>query len=298
MTTGLILLVLTGILWVAIGSIVSNTAQKNFSLALIQGVSALIMAVFSLPVIFFEPIEIPAISVIVLILSGVANSGTFLFMNKAMKYGPNGLTWAIIQSVFIMPFLMGIIFFGESCSPLRMTGIVIMAVATVGMGVCGKRSQSEKSGGQNKFKWIAFTFLSYIVAGMAQCFCNLPSYFIKEGEISFSNLLFRIGLCCIGIIVMSAVMMFIRHESDFRKKGTAVQAIILAVSSFLATITLFAAMDIMVQNNAGSISYPITVGVSIAAFILYTAIRLKERIKPWALFFVLLSLTGIAFIVL
>ena len=97
---------------------------------------------------------------------------------------------------------------------------------------------------------------------------------------------------------MSAVMMFIRHESDFRKKGTAVQAIILAVSSFLATITLFAAMDIMVQNNAGSISYPITVGVSIAAFILYTAIRLKERIKPWALFFVLLSLTGIAFIVL
>ena len=54
----------------------------------------------------------------------------------------------------------------------------------------------------------------------------------------------------------------------------------------------------LAKCNAGAIAYPMIVGISIAIFMIYTSIRLKEKLSFPALCGVLLCLAGIVVIAL
>ena len=60
----------------------------------------------------------------------------------------------------------------------------------------------------------------------------------------------------------------------------------------------FFALDILAANNAGSIAYPIIVGISITLFFIYNAIKLKEKLSIPALCGVIVCLIGIIVIAL
>ena len=116
MLAGILFQITAGIVWIGAGAVISHAAKKGLSLDFIQGGSALIIMVLTLPVFFFRNMELHTLSLGALVLSGVVNYICFIAAQKAMAKGPSGLTWAMMQSSFVMPFLMGILFFNVPCS--------------------------------------------------------------------------------------------------------------------------------------------------------------------------------------
>ncbi|MEG1980450.1 MAG: hypothetical protein RR060_06960, partial [Victivallaceae bacterium] len=139
---GISLLVLTGISWVGTGAVISNAAKKSIDIGSIQFFSALIMTTVSaaLLILGFWPSSASNQAIFItggaVMLSGFINYIILLAMGKAMSLGPNGIVWAIIQSAFIFPFMMGIFCFEVPVNTMRLVGLllIICSVACYGLG--------------------------------------------------------------------------------------------------------------------------------------------------------------------
>ena len=298
MLTGILFLVLTGIVWVGPGAVISLSAKKNLSLDFIQGMSALIIILLGVIMYFAASPKLHPVAWIALPVSGVINYLCFIVAGKAMKKGPSGLTWAIMQSSFVMPFLMGVLFFDVPCSPLRLTGLGVMLIAMYLMGVWGNTgAEDDRSGHTGKLVWLAYTLLAFVVAGLSQCSFNLPSYFIKDEGGGFANLFFRAGINSAGglaVFLCSPLW----NKNSFNYKGTFASIALLTVCTLCALSTMFCGLDILAACGAGAIGYPISLGSCIAAFLVYTSWRLKEKLSPPAMIGVGLCFLGIVLLAL
>ena len=295
MLVGIIFLVLTAITWVVLGAVISNAAQRGLNLGFIQGAGAIVFALLALPLYFFAKISVPYQVLIAVSLAGVGNYTTFLLMNKAMQKGPNGLVWAMIQSAFVVPFLMGVIFFKVPCPTSRIIGLVMLVAAMVLMGVFGKNDDSKDE--KRNYIWIVYTILGFIVAGATQSCANIPSYLIKEESGGLLTAMFRAGLCSGGIFATFFVHGLV-NKKIFEWKGCIGSTVVMTLATVLALFFVFIGLDRLAAHNAGSIAYPMIVGISIAIFMVYTSIRLKEKLSLPALLGVLLCLAGIVVIAL
>ncbi len=297
MLAGILFQITAGIVWIGAGAVISHAAKKGLSLDFIQGMSALIIMVLTLPVFFFSNIKFHALSLGALVLSGVVNYICFITAQKAMAKGPSGLTWAMMQSSFVMPFLMGICFFNVPCSPVRLTGLGVLLLSMFMMGKWGVTAQegeeSEKKEHSRKSVWLFFTLLAFLVAGSSQCLCNLSSYFIKESSAAgLDAIYFRAGVNSTGpflVFLLSPLW----NKNSLRGKGTLGCIIMLTICTLITVGFLFAGLDTLAACGAGAIAYPVSLGSSIAGFLVYTAIRLKERLSLPALGGVILCFAGI-----
>ena len=215
-------------------------------------------------------------------------------MNKAMKLGPNGLIWAMFQSAFVIPFIMGIIMFSVPCSKVRLAGLLLLLFSTVLMGISGQKKTPESSGKKNS-KWLYFTVIGFFLTGLDQAGNNLPSYFIKEEAFGFCGLMARSGLCGTGFAAAWIVHALFYKENCWGR-NCMLDTFLMTGSIVGATICLFYGLDKMASIGAGAIGYPLATGVTIAAFQIYTAVVLKERLSWLGVSSILLCLTGIALI--
>ena len=288
MIIGLLSLAVTGVLWVALGIVVSSSARENKNLPLIQGGTGMLIVLATLPGLFFAPFP-GWLTGICIFLSGVGNYCIFHLMNKAMKIGPNGLTWAMIQSAFTIPFIMGIVFFGVPCSWFRLAGLLLLLTATALMGCCG---QNQKQCGGFSRKWLFFTVTGFVLAGLNQCCANLPSYFLEQEKIDFAGLWVRAGLGGAGT---AAVWLLhgLFDRKNFHGSGCTKWMFLMAASTLAASVTLFCGLDQLVAAGAGAIGYPVAMGVTIAVFLLYSLIVLRERFSLSAALSIFLCLCGI-----
>ncbi len=296
MTWGISFLTVTGIMWVVMGAVISRAAQKQLNIAFIQGIAGGVVALAVIPALCTG--QMPAWQVVLSIfLAGFGNYYIFLLMNKAMQTGPNGLVWAMIQSAFIIPFAMGIIFFAVPCSLWRLSGLLVLLLATALMGIAGQKSNREKSDAKGDCKWLWYTIIAFLMGGLDQALGNLPSYLIKEEPFQFCGLLARSGICGAGFAVAWAFHCLFRKENWFARKCT-LDIVLMAGSTVGATVCLFYALDTLAKAGAGAIGYPLGMGITIAAFQIYTAVVLKEKLSLFSLLSILLCLSGIVLIML
>lgn len=291
MLTGLLLLIFTAVLWVMQGSVVSTAAAKKLNLSFIQMTMGLIVMICILPLKFFVEISVSPLTVVSLIVAGACNGAALKLLNKAMQIGPNGLTWAIAQSAFATPFLMGIIFFRVPCSVIRGIGIALLIISMILMGLSGK---NENNFSGSRSKWILYSMMAYAVIGLSQCGGNLPSYFIEDSVSDIYNLLFRSALVAAGVFIAALINMIFFDRENYTARGTFREIVILFFSTVIASVCMFKALDILVKKDSGAIGYPIVTGLSIVLFMLYTAFKLKEYPSWRSVGSVLLCLIGIA----
>ena len=211
-----------------------------------------------------------------------------------MKLGPNGLIWAMFQSAFVIPFIMGIAFFSVPCSKIRLTGLLLLVCSTVLMGISGQKKNQENSGEKNN-RWLYYTIIGFFLTGLDQAGNNLPSYFIKEEAFDFCGLMSRSGLCGAGFAAAWVSHAFFCKENRFAR-NCMLDTFLMTGSIIGATICLFYGLDKMASIGAGAIGYPLATGVTIAAFQIYTAVVLKERLSWLGVSSILLCLIGIAMI--
>ena len=293
MLFGILCLVFTGLVWLGPGAVISNSAKKGLSLDFILGMTAVLTMAIALPVYFFGNSSVHPVAWIALPASGILNYLCFVIARAAMKKGPSGLTWAIMQSAFIMPFLMGVLFFDVPCSLWRWIGLGAMVVSMFLMGCGGPAGKAEdKSKYSRKSVWLFYAFLALFAAGASQCTFNLPSYFVAEQGGGIDNMIFRAGINSVGAFLIFFCAPLWNKEC-FNSRGTLVSILLLTLTSLCGILTLFTGLDTLVSHGAGAIGYPVALGSNIAAFLIYTSIRLKERLSPSAVAGVSCCMVGI-----
>ena len=289
---GILLLVLTGVIWVGIGAVVDASAKKGSSLDFVQGMAALLTMLIGSVVWFFGDSSVHPLTLAILPAAGVINYVVFVIAKRAMACGPSGLTWAIMQSSFVMPFLMGVLFFGVPCSLLRGIGIVILFASMFFMGGGAKIPANTNGKNAKKSTWIFYTLLAFLAAGICQCCSNMPSYFIKESSCGLDNLLFRSGINSTGAF-LCFLLSPVWNKNAWNPKNCFASAGLFFASALTALCCLYKGLDLLAAREAGAIGYPIAMGSTITAFLFYSAWQLKEQLTKTALLGVFLCLCGI-----
>jgi len=90
-----------------------------------------------------------------------------------------------------------------------------------------------------------------------------------------------------------APMIFYRQMPN---RATIKLSILSAVFVFASPITLFGSMDVFAKLNLVSLVYPLTVGICIIAFFIYSCLFLKEKLSLSIIFGMITGITGLMLI--
>ena len=276
---GISLLVLTGLSWVGTGVVISNAAKKSIDIGSIQFLSALITTIVSAALLIFgfwpKSASNQAIFLTggLIMLSGFINYIILLSMGRAMSLGPNGIVWAIIQSAFIFPFMMGIFCFDVPVNAMRIAGLMLIVCSVACYGL-GKNTPAQ---GKKYGNWYIPAFVGFICAGLNQSLNNLPSYLNETENI---NSVFRAGASQTGTILACLVF---NLPNLLKLRQTPIRPIIssavimVGINLICSFFFLYKALDIFADLKIGATAYPIIVSSCITGFFIFSTFILKEK---------------------
>lgn len=294
MITGVCLLILTGVCWVGIGVVVNQAARRQWNLNVIQFGASVIVAAAALSASVVHP-PLRGNPAAAIVLSGsvlVAGGFNYLMLNlmkRAMANGNSGAVWGIVQSALLLPFLMGMLFFRVEPTVFRLTG---MGLILSGIFLF---SRAEPVGREpSSSRWLGLALGAFAASGLAQCFANLPSY---RQDVSMSSE-FRAFLVQSGTIGAFAFFPGIKR-GILRVSGVWKAILLLSTVQILSLFFFFyRGLNLVAEHHCGAIGYPVAQGSSIAGFLLYRRLILKEPPSRFSLPALLAVCAGIAVIVL
>ena len=291
MLHGILLMVLAGFGWVGVGCVVSYCAAKKISLSAAQCGQALLCIACGVMLALFQPamecpMRVKALTFASLFVSGIGNFAAYELMSRAMKRGPNGIIWSLVQSALIFPFLVGVFFFGVALTPVRIAGMAMLIVSILLLGA----AKGNGNGSSESRKWLWIALAAFIAAGITQVTTNLPSYFKDAEAITpvIRTIWFQMGIAA-GFVLLRP---FERKSISF--SGVLKPAVMLGILYILLYFVLmFSGLDRLAKAGAGSVGFPVMLGSCIVGFYLYSLLFLKEKITPTGAIGFLLCLAGI-----
>ena len=229
-----------------------------------------------------------------LFICGIQNFFQLDLMSRAMRCGPNGIVWSLIQCSFIFPFVAGILFFGAKCTVFNMAGGASIIIALLILGL--QKDSDSASGG----KWKLYAFITFLSTGVAQILSNLPSYYPGAEAISSTwRTVFFYSGWAVGTV--GGTLMFRgRHSFDTLKENLRSRtmwffAIGLQVIGIPSNIfLLYPGMNMLARAGAGAIAYPLVVASGIVAFEFYAFAVLREKRNLPQIIAFIMTLAGIA----
>ena len=112
-------MVLVGLGWTMFGYVMGKAPRQNIKIPCLLICSSVLALAVSGAIGLYQ--GFPRLSAFgyfitfgVLVICGIANYFQLDLMSRAMQKGPNGIIWSIIQSGFIFPFFMGVVFSGSN----------------------------------------------------------------------------------------------------------------------------------------------------------------------------------------
>ena len=292
MLFGIIAMILVGSSWTVCGYIMGKAPKEKIEIPVLLFYSMLLLLVLSLGTGLIQGIPQTtcrgiAIVAAAQILSGIFNFWQLEWMSKAMQQGNNGIVWSIVQSGFVFPFFMGIIFFDVPLTWLRLLAFLaaLLSVALFGVAQGGKGSRV-----------LIIAFAAFFMTGFSQSLSNLPSYFPESAPVS--SVWRTAGVCC-GFLLGTLTCKITSLGSFFKSLPQAAsnRSIwkftfwMVGLEIFTHYLLLFPGMDCLSKAGAGAIAYPLMVCSCLLVFDLISLFLLREKHRPvqWAALFLCLA---------
>ena len=155
---GITAMILVGISWSVWGYAASVASRRNLDMGVMLALGAAIGAAISLIIALLQGIPDFRVSgnwlVMLLVFSGgIVNYIQLKLIALAMRFGPNGIIWSIVQSGFICPLALGIIFFGEA---LKISFLVSVLLVMASLVVFAVVADNRTSG-----RWLGWTLSAF-----------------------------------------------------------------------------------------------------------------------------------------
>ena len=280
MLLGIALLIAAGTSWVLVGAVIGHAARRNIPVPSVQALSAAIMLPVSIGVLLIHPDpecapHVRLLTMLSIFGSGFLNYFVLNLMGKAMKTGPNGIVWAMVQSALIFPFLAGVIFFGVALTAFRLTGLgaILAALACFGL------ARDNNSTGSD---WRRAALCSFLLAGINQNLSNLPSYFPEAaavGSVSRS-LSGQLGTLAAFLLMQGRGLFTPEYRALLRGGAVWRYAGLLAgVNLVSGYFLMYRGFNLVAEAGAGAVSYPVLVSSCMVGFALYSSVVLKEKLR-------------------
>jgi len=286
----LCLVITGGIPWVWVGIVYSRAAHRGINSGLIQLYGSIAGTVFNAAVFLMinrlHPMaaDLP-VSTVVWAAVSQAGAGAINFlmlraMTVAMARGPHGITWSIMQSGMILPFLMGILVFGVKLRLGMAIGIVLILASILLFGVA--KQDGKRSNVASERAWFGMALLAFLFCGVTHCCGNLASYLPRGAEVGS---VFRCLFAALGSAIVWPVFAWMDRKKTgkplFRgapHRQIAKYALSILVVGIPSQYFLFyRGLDGLQRLGYGAVGYPIAVCSCIAGFFLYCTLIRRER---------------------
>ena len=295
MTFGIISMILVGCSWIIWGFAAGAAGKRNFSMGLIVAASAVIGILFTLPSIAMQGLPDFSTQNLWLITGLVITGGVFNYMQlqwmgRAMKFGPNGIIWSIIQLGFICPFAVGIMFFNV---PMSWSFAIAVLLVIAALAIFALAADNQTRG-----KWLSFTILSFLATCSCQSLQNIPSYIkgVENVSGSWRTLAFFAGLL-LGFLIYCIFDRSVRAEAVQLLKNKyiwGIAALIDVIEVAACSLLLYPGMDALAKAGQGAIATQLMTASSIVCFEVYAVALLKEKRNVWQIIALLACLASIA----
>lgn len=195
MIAGILFAILTGLSWIAVGAVVGLAEKRGCGTARQQLVGHSITGTMTAVVlalgVALRP-DAPAFSLkaapapmLWTVLWGFLNYYMALCMGRAMRTGPNGTVWTIVQCGFVFPFVLGVAIGNTALTAPRAAGLLCVLVgvffcgrargatrATAHRAAAGSENTRTRNGAdvaQNGGGWLAPALAGFVLCGINQC---------------------------------------------------------------------------------------------------------------------------------
>jgi len=283
MALGFLYAVLTGLSWTVIGAVLSGGANNRFDLVAYSVIQTAATGVLAL--LFYarpsgaaaEGMLLPALAVFV---AGAVNAIGQLVVKTAMTRGNHGPVWAVSQSALVIPFLAGVMFWGNPGTAGQWIGTALITGGIL-IPAAGKFRDCRV--------WLGPAVAALLLFGVVQTLYALPSQLAGGRDPGgLRPMLAAFG----GTAGWLPVLLLRRKFSPDRR--TLILALGMSVLSLVSLKLFFLSLDRLARAGLGSVGIPLVVGCNIAGFFLYSLLVLRERPGRIEISGMLALLAGIA----
>lgn len=275
MTTGLLLILLTGLVWAGLGVVSGTVARRGLDAAAYLTAGTLMSTLASWillpnwPVLLAGDVERGAAFIPLIFGAGLLSTASFFFLQKAMIGG--AAAWAVGQSAMVIPFLTGILFFGEPVSAVRLAGVA----AIVGSLLAFMKAQQSSPAQQGH--WLAAAIVAMLLAGATQVMASIPSSW--EGWQDRAGLRIPIVQSAGSVLLLCLSVVRRRWPATVEWKWGLCNAVLILSGLML----LFAGLDHLGREGRLALAYPLALGSCIVLVAAYDVVVWKHPCGRWRL---------------
>ena len=213
--------------------------------------------------------EISTVSLVFLILSGLATGASWIYYFKALSVGDINKVVPIDKSSTILTVLLAIICFGET-SNLAIK-LIATAILAVGIFMMVEKKQSEKK--DERRSWMLYAILSAVFAALTSILAKLGI----SGVESNLGTAIRTGV----VLIMAWIIVFARGKQSAIKNIDKKELSFIALSG-IATGASWLFYYYAIQNGIVSVVVPID-KMSIIVTVLFSYFVFKEKLSKKAM---------------
>ena len=286
MATAIILMLLTGLVWTAVGVLFGAAPSERDRLYSFFAIGNIIFCVFALAT--QPPSAAPAPEVLrlsaLIVPSALMEVIAFLLLKRAMERGSQGVAWCVAQSAMVIPFLCLVAFMRNPASAAQWAGL---ASVLVGQALLGREKPEEGTDAKGA-TCILLALAAFALLGLGQFLRLVPGYagFTPEA-MSWRLPLHSLAAALYWVVVCSARRLW---SVGAAWRSAVPYGIVVA----LGEACFYLAADAADKLLLTSIVMPVSVGTCILLFTLYCRVFRGERLSPCGWMAVALEIIGIA----
>lgn len=217
--------------------------------------------------------------------AGMFNAGGQFLLIMAMRVGHKGISWSIVQTAMVMPFVISIIVWGEDITLTGLFSLLFLICAVFLMGGVGRNKNPDNRG--YSLTWFLYVIGALVLIGLTQTFQSVSSHWVDWTD----ELNLRVPVFSTAGAISNTIAMVVLKQRTSRL--ILKYASIWAVLAILYYALLFKGLDILAGVGLSRYAFPLAQAVCMIFFVIYSSIILKEHFGKSVKVGVCLSLMGI-----